>query len=154
MEVLDLLDSLLIVYEKVNHKAVFTCDEAKFICDMISGVPVKNLFLKDENSNYYVLLLPDYKRVNFKDLESILCVKHFSFGSENMLMELLGLVKGSVTPLGIINDKDNKVIVLIDKDLVGKKILCHPNVNTCTISLECSDLFRFIEFLEHNYILV
>lgn len=154
MDVLCLLDSLGISYDIVNHKPVFTCDEAEFIKSMISGVPVKNLFLKDSDGNYYVYLLHDEKRADFKFLKSKLGVKHISFGSEDMLKELLGLIRGSVTPLGIVNDKDNKVTILFDGDFLDKKVMCHPNVNTSTISLNYSDLIKFIEFLGHKYILL
>lgn len=149
MEVLDLLNKLGIVYEKVDHKAVFTSDEAQFIKNSIDGVGVKNLFLKDNKGKFYVLIMPDLKRADLKTTRKFLGVSNLSFGSEDELMEVLGLIKGSVTPLGIINDKDNKVVILIDKDLVGLKLLVHPNVNTSTVSLEYNDFIKFVDFLNH-----
>lgn len=154
MDLLCLLDSMRISYEKLEHKAVFTCQDAEFISSKIDGVLVKNLFLKDENNRYYVYLLSSKKRADFKSLERKIGVKKLSFGSETMLSLLLGLIKGSVTPLGIINDKDNMVTILIDEDLINEKVFCHPNVNTITISLLCEDLIKFIEFFSHKYLIV
>ena len=68
--------------------------------------------------------------------------------------EVLRLTKGSVTPLGIINDKDNLVTILLDKDLINKRILALPFANTKTISLEYKDLIKIIEYTNHNYIII
>ena len=73
--------------------------------------------------------------------------------SSEKLKEVLDLEDGSVTPMGIINDKDNKVTLVIDKDLIDKKILFHPNTNTKTMSIMYSDLVKFIEYEKHEYIL-
>ena len=77
-----------------------------------------------------------------------------SFGKEEELNEILKLTKGSVTPLGIINDKDNLVTILLDKDIIDKRILALPFVNTKTISLEYKDLIKIIEYANHNYIII
>ena len=77
-----------------------------------------------------------------------------SFGKEEELNKILKLTKGSVTPLGIINDKDNLVTILLDKDLIDKRILALPFVNTKTISLEYKDLIKIIEYANHNYIII
>lgn len=154
MEVLDLLNNLDIIYDKVDHKAVFTSDEAQFIKNSIDGVGVKNLFLKDNKDRFYVMIMPDDKRADLKKVRKFLGVSNLSFGSEDKLMDILGLVKGSVTPLGIINDKDNKVVILIDKDLVGVRLLVHPNVNTSTISLEYNDFIKFVDYLNHKYVVL
>ena len=68
--------------------------------------------------------------------------------------EVLRLTKGSVTPLGIINDKDNLVTILLDKDLINKRIPALPFVNAKTISLEYKDLIKIIEYTNHNYIII
>lgn len=80
--------------------------------------------------------------------------KDYHLEKEEELNEILKLTKGSVTPLGIINDKDNLVTILLDKDLIDKRILVHPNVNTKTISLEYKDLIKIIEYANHNYIII
>ena len=80
--------------------------------------------------------------------------KDYHFGKEEELNKILKLTKGSVTPLGIINDKDNLVTILLDKDLIDKRIQTLPFVNTKTISLEYKDLIKIIEYTNHNYIII
>ena len=73
-------------------------------------------------------------------------VSKLSFGKDDELKDVLNLEKGGVTPLAVINDKDNKVIIIIDKELEGLKVLHHPNVINKTMSLEHSDLIKIIEY--------
>lgn len=150
MNIYELLNKLNIKYSLVEHKPVFTSLESEFIKEKIEGLGVKNLFLKDTKDNYYILLLKDDEKADLKSISKNLNT-HLSFGSEEKLKELLNLTKGSVTPLGIMNDINNKVTVLINKNLTNSKILCHPDTNTKTISIEYKDLIKFIEYLHHNY---
>ena len=152
MNIYDVLEKLKINYDEIEHPAVYTVEEANKLERMLEGVGCKNLFLTDKKGHYYLYILKDDKRADLKDLALKLKVLKLTFGSEEDLNKLLGLSKGSVTPLGIINDKDNKVTLIIDKDLVDKKLLCHPNVNTRTISIEYKDLIKLIEYEKHNYI--
>ena len=77
---------------------------------------------------------------------------HLSFGSEEELKRILKLSKGSVSPFGIINDKNHVVTILIDERLKQKRLLFHPNINTKTISIMQQDLIKFIEFEGNNYL--
>lgn len=148
----EILDKLEIKYELLEHEAVYTVDEAKELDNMIEGIGCKNLFLTNKKGKYFLVMIHEDKRANIKEIESLVDCKHLSFGKEEDLKEVLGLEAGSCTPLGIVNDKDNKVVLVFDKDLVDKKVLCHPNKNTATLSLEFSDLIKFIEYLEHKYL--
>ena len=85
-------------------------------------------------------------------LTNLVNVSQLEFASPKDLEEILNVEIGSVTPLGIINDKDNLVTILIDKTLSDKKILMHPNVNTKTISMNFTDLIKFIEYTNHKYL--
>lgn len=152
MNIYEVLEKLKINYDEIEHPAVYTVEEANRLERMLEGVGCKNLFLTDKKGHYYLYILKDDKRADLKDLALKLKVLKLTFGSEEDLNKLLGLSKGSVTPLGIINDKDNKVTLVIDKDLVDKKLLCHPNVNTKTISIMYEDLIKLIEYEKHNYI--
>lgn len=152
MNIYEVLEKLKINYDEIEHPAVYTVEEANRLERMLEGIGCKNLFLTDKKGHYYLYILKDDKRADLKDLALKLKVLKLTFCSEEDLNTLLGLSKGSVTPLGIINDKDNKVTLIIDKDLVDKKLLCHPNVNTKTISIEYKDLIKLIEYKEHNYI--
>ncbi len=152
MNIYEMLSELDIKYQEIEHDAVYTVEEAKKIESMIEGIGCKNLFLTDKN-RYFLYVLKDDKRADLKELANILKVLRLSFGSEDKLMELLGLTKGSVTPLGIINDKNSKVTIIIDKDLVDNKLLVHPNINTKTISINYKDLIKIIEYTNHRYII-
>jgi len=153
MNIYDVLDKLNIDYTEITHKALFTVDDAREILNKIDGQGCKNLFLTNKKDNFYLVVMLEDKRANIKELELILQEKHLTFAHEEDLYKILKLKKGSVTPLGIINDENNKVKLLIDKDLVNKKLLFHPNVNTKTISIEYKDLIKFIEYAQHSYIL-
>ena len=148
----EILDKLEIKYELLEHDAVYTVDEAKKLDNMLEGIGCKNLFLTNKKGKYFLVMIHEDKRANIKEIESLVDCKHLSFGKEEDLKEVLGLEAGSCTPLGIVNDKENKVVLVFDKDLVDKKVLCHPNKNTATLSLEFSDLIKFIEYLEHKYL--
>lgn len=154
MDVLELLKKLEIKYDILEHKAVYTVEEAKCIKGMIEGQGCKNLFLTDKKGKYFLYVLEEDKRANLNELRKVLGVSKLNFGSEEDLEKYLGLSKGSVTPLGIVNDTMNKVVVLLDKDLVDKKILMHPNVNTKTVAIMYNDLLRIIEYCKHEIILI
>lgn len=154
MDIYNILDELNIKYEQIEHKPVFTIEEAleENIPDKINGVECKNLFVKNKD-NYYLIFMEASKRANLKELAKLLNKSKLSFSNEKELKEILNLNIGSVTPIGIINDKNNLVVLLIDRDLKGKKVLVHPNTNTKTMSIEYEDLIRFIEYTNHKYII-
>lgn len=147
------LDKLNIKYDRVDHKPVFTAEEAKAcVTGLIKGVRCKNLFLQDTKKNYYLYFITDTKKADLKLLRNQINSTRLSFASEKKLYEILKLTKGSVTPLGIINDESNEVIVLLDKDNIDKNILLHPQFNTTTLSMKYCDLVRFIEYCGNKYI--
>lgn len=152
MTLYKLLDKLSINYKEVSHNPVYTSEEAMYIHNLIEGFGVKNLFLKSDN-NYYLVLIPEEEKADLKLLERVLSDKHLSFAKEEDLVSTMKLTRGSVTPFGIINDTDNKVTIVINKNLLDKKLLFHPNVNTKTLSISYYDLIKFIEYLDHNYII-
>jgi Ala-tRNA(Pro) deacylase len=151
MNLYEILSKLEITYYEVEHEAVYTIEEANQIESKIDGVGSKNLFLKDKGSNYYIYVLREDKRADLKELAKFLNVSKLSFGKDEELKRVLDLDKGGVTPLAIINDEENKVTVIIDKDLEGKKVLHHPNVINKTMSIEHNDLIKIIEYTEHKY---
>ena len=154
MDIYKLLKELNISYEEVTHKAIFTVEEGKEIDRGIEGTSCKNLFLKTHKDEFFLVVLERDKEVSLNDLRKYLHVSNLHFADEKYLNELLGVIKGSVTPLGIINDKDNKVTIVLDDYLIGKKLLFHPLVNTKTISIEYNDLIKFIEHLNHKYLIL
>ena len=151
MDIYDLLNELSINYEEQVHNRIYTVEEAKNEHITLDGIGCKNLFLIDELNRYYLVVLEDTKRCDFLKLSKELNVKKLSFARVEALNTLLGLDKGSVTPLGIINDTDNLVHLILDKDIVNKKILVHPNRNDRTICINYSDLLKIIGYCNHTY---
>lgn len=123
-QVLELLTKLEIPFQVVEHEPVCTIEEANHISNMIEGIGTKSLFLKDKK-NYYLIILKDDKTANIKQLEEKIGTKHISFAKEEELQNILQLSKGSVTPFGIINDKESKVLLMIDRDL--EKFIQHED---------------------------
>ena len=154
MDLYEVFKKLNIEFKEIEHEAVFTIEQAQGIKNKIDGLGCKNLFLTDKNGKYILIILSEDKKANIKQIEKIVNTSHLSFAKETELKSILQLEQGSVTPFGILNDNDNKVMIVIDNDLKGKKLLFHPNVNTKTISISYDDLIKFIEFEKHNYKLI
>lgn len=148
-----LLEFLDIEYEKAEHEAVFTVAQAKFIKTLINGNGCKNLFLKNSKGEFFLIILEDCKNADLKLIRKNIETSRLSFANGEELLRILNLTQGSVSPFGIINDKKNKVKIVIDKDLEGKRLLFHPNTNTSTVAVSFRDMIRFIEYEEHEYIL-
>lgn len=154
MNIYETLNKLNIKYEEITHEAVYTVEQAQNIKEKINGIGCKNLFLKDKLNNYYLYILKDNKKADLKNLSLILKTTHLTFAKEEDLFNILNLSKGSVTPLGIINDKKHLTILIIDKELENNKLLVHPNTNEKTISIEYNDLIRFIKFCNNKYFII
>lgn len=150
-ELYELLNRLGISYEEVEHEAVYTVEQIQNIRLDIDGVGCKNLFLTDRKGQYMLAVLQEDKRADLKTLAALYGVKKLSFASDEQLGEILGLTRGSVTPMGLINDKEHAVKLAIDGELRGRKLLFHPNVNTRTISITADDLIKYIEYFGNEY---
>lgn len=147
------LDELNIKYRKVDHKEVFTMEEmAKLNLENEDEI-VKNIFIRDDKkTNYYLVLIAGNKRVNLKELRNNLRLRPLTFASEEDLEKYLGLHKGSVTVLGVLNDTNHIVKVLIDEDIKKfKEIGVHPNENTASIWLKLEDIEKILNYTENDY---
>ena len=115
---------------------------------------VKNIFIRDDKkTNYYLVLIAGNKRVNLKELRNNLRLRPLTFASEEDLYKYLGLTKGSVSPLGILNDKDHIVTIIIDEDIKNiSEIGVHPNINTATVFLKPKDLEIIFKNNKYEYI--
>ena len=155
-EVYKYLESLNIKYRKVEHKSVFTMEEMSKLNLEDESEVVKNLFIRDDKKqNYYLILVKGDKRVNLKELRNNLGLRPLTFASEEDLEKYLCLKKGSVTILGILNDAEHKVKVLIDKDIKAfKEIGAHPNENTASIWLTLKDIEHILKLnnVKYNFI--
>lgn len=154
MDLYEILNTLNIKYKEVKHEAAYTVSDMDKININLDGIGCKNLFFKNKDNKFYLVVLPDKKRANIKEIEKIVDAKNLSFASPDTLEEILKLKPGSVTPLGIINDKENKVTVILDKELQNNHVLIHPLINTKTVSIYYDDLIRFIEYFKHKYICI
>ena len=154
MNIYDILKELDIRYEEIEHKAIYTAEEAlqENIANRIDGIGCKNLFVKSKNK-YYLIFIKAEKRAEQKLVAELLKETRLSFASEKELKNILNLTIGSVTPFGLVNDRENLVTLLIDKELENQKVLVHPNVNTKTVSIQLSDLIKLVEYIKHQYIL-
>lgn len=150
------LKELNIAYEVVNHPAAFTIEEIDALKLDDKGDIVKNLFLRDgKGKKHFLVILEKSKNVDLKNLRNQLGTSRLGFASEERLEKYLQLTKGSVTPLGIINDQTHSVTVVVDKDLLNKKKLgVHPNDNTATVFITYADLKKVIEGNGNKIILV
>ena len=147
-EIYNFLKDKNIQYTAVEHPAAFTVDEMKVLNLPHPEAGTKNLFLKDNKANFYLLTMKEDKRADLKAFGSLIGVKHLRFASEDDLMKVLGLIKGSVTLFGILNDEEQKTKVYIDEEFRGELISAHPNENTASVYLKTEDIVKLM--LEHG----
>ena len=144
MNLYEIFKQLNIEFKEVEHKPVFNIEQAQSIKEKIEGTGCKNLFLTDKKGKYVLVILEENKKANMKKIAKIINTSHLSFAENSELTNILNLEQGSVTPFGILNDIDNQVILVIDKDLKNKKLLFHPNINTKTISISYDNLIKLL----------
>lgn len=146
-KVFEILNALNIEYQVINHPAAFTVEDMDNLNLNRFGLGCKNLFLRDaKGKRHFLVVLDKDKTADLKSIQEQLGCTRLGFASEARLFKYLHLHKGEVTPLGIINDRDAIVEVVMDKDLVGKdKLGVHPNDNTATVWISFNDLKRVIE---------
>ena len=145
------LDALGIAYRNHGHAAVFTVEEAKALRGELTGGHIKNLFLRNKKEEMWLVVAEEDKRIDLKALGERLGAGKLSFGSADRLLRYLGVLPGAVTPFGIINDKDRKVSVVLDRDLMGfNPVNAHPLVNNMTTALSPQDLVKFLEAEGHK----
>lgn len=153
MRVYDFLDSLSIPYQTLCHPAAYTMEECRDV-ELRLGAPVcKNLFLCNrQQSQFYLLMLPANKHFKTKYLSAELGCARLSFADEAHMAALLGLHPGAVSPMGLVNDAERKVLLVIDSDLLTSKFFgCHPCVNTATLRLRFADLIdKFVPAAGHE----
>lgn len=149
-----LFDELNIEYKVIHHEPLFTIDAAKDI-DLQLGVSIcKNLFLSTRHgSEFYLLFMEGSKKFNTGKVSKQIGVPRMTFASDEKMEELLGVKPGSVTPLGLLNDSENKVGFLIDSDVLKNEyVSMHPLVNTGTVVIKTADLLnKIIPCAKHSY---
>lgn len=141
------LSELGIEYERIDHPSVYTMEEMDSLGIFSKGIIGKNLFLRDnKGKRHFLVFVYGDKHTNLEAIQNELGIKHVSFGSAERLDKHLGLTKGSVSPLGVINDIESEVEFIIDKDFKGCSCVgVHPNQNTSIVWLRFEDLLKVIE---------
>ena len=131
------LDTLGIAHKTVTHPAVFTVDEGRELRGAIAGGHTKNLFLRDKKGTAFLVVALENAVIELKSLHRLLGASgRFSFGSAELMGELLGVEPGSVTPFAAINDTAGRVTVVLDAAMMAHEVLnFHPLVNTGTTTI-------------------
>ena len=151
-DIYKLLDEKGVWYEITEHEAVYNMEELDNVDLPYPDADAKNVFVRDDKKqNYYLITVQGNKRVDLKKFKEDYNTRRLSFVSENDLLDKLNLTPGSVTPFGLLNDKDCLVNFYIDKDFLKSKdsiIGGHPNDNTATVWVKTNDLLDIIR--EHG----
>lgn len=148
-ELIQMLDEKGIHYEISEHVPVLTIEEM-LECDLpYPEIIAKNLFIRDDKKrNYYLISVQEERKINLKEFQEQFGTRKLSFASENDLMAIMGLIKGAVTPFGLLNDEERKVQFFIGKEFIGGKTGIHPLENTATVWMETDDLVALVK--EHG----
>ena len=148
---LEWLDRHSIQYRFHRHPAVFTSQEARRLVPPLPGASAKNLFLRDKKGErFFLLTFQDTKTPDLKALAGQCGVSRLSLASAEQLADLLGVEAGAVSLLALVNDLQNRVEVLLDRDLAGAEFLhCHPLVNTATLVISLEGVAAFLNLTQH-----
>lgn len=143
--------SLGLAVKTVEHPPLHTVEESQALRGDLPGGHTKNLFLKDKKGAFYLVVADEQAIIDMKQLHKVLGSARLSFGKPDMLMELLGVIPGSVTPFSIINDTEYRVQIVLDAAMLEHEILnYHPLVNTMTTAIHRDDLVAFIKSTGHE----
>lgn len=147
------LEDLGIEFEYHEHPAAPTVEAAIGYWEGIDSTHCKNLFFRNHKGNrHYLVILEHTNKLAIQDLEQILKQGKLSLASDRRLQQWMGLTPGSVTPFGLINDKENHVHLFIDDNLrKAKRLSFHPNINTATIVIGYEDFIRFMDWSGNSY---
>lgn len=147
------LDGLDIVHETHWHEPVFTVAESRALRGTLPGGHSKNLFLKNKKGELWLVTAAEDAAVDIKALTKTLEAGRLSFGKPDLLMEVLGIEPGSVTPFALMNDPDRRVTFVLDRRLMAMEPLhFHPLTNRATTGLSAADFRKFLADCGHKVI--
>ncbi len=146
------LDSLGIAHKSASHPPLFTVEESQALRGKIPGAHTKNLFLRDKKGTVFLVVALEDAAIELRSLHRLLGASgRFSFGSADLMRELIGVEPGSVTPFAVINDKLLRVTVVLDAAMMEHAVLnFHPLVNTGTTTISREGLLKFLEATGHK----
>lgn len=154
-----ILDQLEIKYKIYEHDPIKTVKEAIEKQIILPGLNLKNLLIKDKKKeNFYLVILEDNKLLDINKFKEVTNTKKISFAKNDELYTLMKVYPGSVGPFGLINDKENKIKVVLDKaieeELPKTLVNFHPNRNNATIALTKKDFLKYLKYLNKDIIIL
>ena len=152
-KVVEKLKELDIPFELVEHEPVLTTEQADAFIEGIEGVRTKTMFLTNKKkTQYYLLIMDDKKRLDMDHFKVQVGADRIRMASLDSLAEKMKLPPGTVSPFGLLNNKEKDVQVYFDKEIINEERICfHPNTNEKTIFVATSDLFKFLQAIGYSY---
>ena len=153
----DFLDKLNIEYERIDHEELNTMAACEEVDKLLGATICKNLFLcNSQKTNFYLLMMPGDKKFITKELSAQIGSARLSFASPEFMERFLDITPGSVSVMGLMNDNDKQVRLLVDEEVLqGEYIGCHPCINTASLKLKTEDLIhKIIPAMKHEPIFV
>ena len=153
MRVYDLLDSLGVEYERIDHEPAMTMEICEQIDASLGALICKNLFLCNrQQTDFYLLMMPADKPFKTKDISAQIGSSRLSFANAEFMEQFLDITPGSVSVMGLMNDRNRRVRLLIDADVLSEEYVgCHPCINTSSLRLRTADLCdKIIPALSHE----
>ena len=157
MRVYDFLDRLGIAYERTDHAPAENMEDCDAIDEVLGVIMCKNLFLCNrQKTRYYLLMMPGNKKFKTKELSAQINSARLSFAGEEDMLAYLDICPGAVSVMGLMNDTENHVQLLVDDDLIRDPYVgCHPCVNTSSIKVRSEDIIRkFLPAVHHEAVIV
>mgnify|MGYP005767706969 CR=1 FL=1 len=157
IKVYDVLDSLGMEYERIDHAPAMTMEVCRDIDEALGATICKNLFLCNrQKTQFYLLMIPGDKAFHTKEISSQIGSARLSFGDPEFMEEFLDITPGAVSVMGLMNDTGNHVRLLVDEDILkGEFLGCHPCVNTSSLKLRTRDVFgTFLNAVHHDMTVV
>lgn len=157
MEVYRLLERLAIPFKRLDHEPMATIEACRGVDEILGIHMCKNLFLcNTQRTSFYLLMMPGEKKFQTKEVSKQIGSARLSFAPEEFLEEYLHILPGAVSVMGLMNDADNHVKLLVDADVLKEEFLgCHPCVNTASIKLRSRDVFDiFLKEVHHDMTVV
>lgn len=157
IKVYDVLDSLGMEYERIDHAPAMTMEVCRDIDEALGATICKNLFLCNrQKTQFYLLMIPGDKAFHTMEISSQIGSARLSFGDPEFMEEFLDITPGAVSVMGLMNDTGNHVRLLVDEDILkGEFLGCHPCVNTSSLKLRTRDVFgTFLNAVHHDMTVV
>ncbi len=153
----DLLDSLGVEYDRVDHAPAMTMEDCKEVDEILESMVCKNLFLCNrQETAFYLLMIPDTKVFHTKDLSAQIGSARLSFAKPEYMEKFLDITPGSVSVLGLMNDTEHQVKLLIDEEVLDSEYFgCHPCINTSSLRMRTADLIeKVLPAMGHDFVKV